>query len=103
MHPRWPHGNAAARPRLLQSRLLRPRLLRPRSARRWPAAGQIALLAAAAALVAGCGHSHSAAPAATKAASHPATPCGTAKTPANVPVQIQVAKGKVACADAMTI
>ena len=106
MHPRWPHGNAAARPRLPGSRLPGSRLpgsrlLRPRSAGRWSVAGQIALLAAAAALVAGCGHS--AAPAAAKPVSHPATPCGSAKTPANVPVQIQVAKGKVACADAMTI
>jgi hypothetical protein len=86
MHPRWPHSTAAAR---------------PRPARRWSLAGHLALLAAAGALVAGCGHS--AAPAAAKAASHPATPCGSAKTPANVPVQIEVAKGKVACADAMTI
>jgi hypothetical protein len=131
MHPRWPHGNAAARPRLLrpdlprpdlprpdlprpdllqpdllqpgrlQPDLLRPRRLRPRTARRWSVAGPITVLAAAAALVTGCGHSG--APAATKAVSHPATPCGSAKTPANVPVQIQVAKGKVACADAMTI
>jgi hypothetical protein len=106
MHPRWPHGNAAARPRLLGPRQLGPRQLGPRqlgprSARRWSVAGQIALLAAAAALVAGCGHSG--APAAAKAVSHPATPCGSAKTPANVPVQIQVAKGKVACPEAMTI
>ena len=108
MHPRWPHGNAAARSRLRRSAPDQPPALpqspvlpRLRPGRRWSLAGHLALLAAAGALVAGCGHS--AAPAAAKAASHPATPCGTAKTPANVPVQIEVAKGKVACADAMTI
>jgi hypothetical protein len=79
MHPRWPHGNAPA-----------PRRLR-----------RIALLAAAAGLAAGCGHS--AAPAASPAASHPARTCGSARTPANVPVKIQVAKGTVACAEAITI
>jgi hypothetical protein len=77
MHPRWPHG------------------------RRRSLAGHLALLAAAAALVAGC--SHSSAPAAAKAVTHPATACGSAKTPANVPVKIEVAKGKVACTDAMAI
>jgi hypothetical protein len=95
MHPRWPHGTAAARPPL---RRYSPRRYSPR---RWSLAGQIALLAAAAALVAGCGHSGS--PAASKTVSHPATPCGSAKTPANVPVKIEVAKGKVACTDAMAI
>jgi hypothetical protein len=76
--------------------------LRRRSARRGrPAAGRIALLAAAAALAAGCGHSGS--PAAAKPVAHPATTCGSAKTPANVPVKIQVAKGKVACTEAMSI
>ena len=88
MHPRWPHGNAAARPRLLRC---------------WSLASHLALLAAAGALVAGCSHSAAPAAAKAKAASHPATPCGTAKTPANVPVKIEVAKGKVACADALTI
>jgi hypothetical protein len=73
MHPRWPHRTAAG----------------------------AVLLAAAAALLAGCGHP--AAPAATKAVSHPATPCGSAKTPANVPVKIEVAKGKVSCPEALTI
>jgi hypothetical protein len=77
MHPRWPHG------------------------RRRSLAGHLALLAAAAALVAGCGHSS--APAAANAVTHPATACGSAKTPANVPVKIEVAKGKVACTDAMAI
>jgi hypothetical protein len=65
---------------------------------RWP----LVLLVAATALLAGCGHP--AAPAAAaKPASHPATHCGSARTPANVPVTIEVAKGKVACADAMAI
>jgi hypothetical protein len=77
MHSRWPHGTAGARPRLL------------------------VLLAVAAALLAGCGHPAS--PAATKTASHPAVQCGSAKTPANVPVKIEVAKGKVACAAALAI
>ena len=109
MHPRWPHGTAAARspvpgrsPLPRPSALPQPPAPRPsRPRRRWSAGGQIVLLASAAALVAGCGHA--AAPAATKAVSHPATPCGSAKTPANVPVKIEVAKGKVACADALTI
>ena len=79
MHPRWPQGTTAARSRV------------PR----------IAVLAAAAALLAGCGHSDH--PAATKTVSHPATKCGSAKTPANVPVQVEVAKGKVACAAALAI
>ena len=73
----------------------------PRPRRRWSSAGHLVLLAAATTLLAGCGHSGT--PAATKAVSHPATPCGSAKTPANVPVQIEVAKGKVACPEAMTI
>jgi hypothetical protein len=77
MHSRWPRGTAGAR-------------LRP-----------LVLLAAAAALLAGCGHS--AGPAATKTVSRPAVQCGSAKTPANVPVKIEVAKGKVACADALAI
>jgi hypothetical protein len=108
MHPRWPHGTAAARapmpgPPLRQSPALPqpPAPRPPRPGRRRSSGGHIVLLAAAAALVAGCGHS--APPAAAKAASHPATPCGSAKTPANVPVKIEVAKGKVACADALTI
>ncbi len=42
-------------------------------------------------------------PASHPATSHPATLCGSARTPANVPVKIEVAKGTVACADAMTI
>jgi hypothetical protein len=87
MRPRWPHGNAAAAPRPLRRPAAVPR--------------QIALLAVVAALAAGCGHA--ARPAAAKPVSHPAVTCGSAKTPANVPVQIQVARGKVACTDAMTI
>jgi hypothetical protein len=69
---------------------------------RWP----LGLLVAATALLAGCGHPGPAAgagPASHPPASHPATLCGSAKTPANVPVKIEVAKGTVACADAMTI
>jgi hypothetical protein len=91
MDPRWPRGHPAAAPLLLRRSALRGR----------PAAGRIALLAAAAALAAGCGHSGS--PAAAKPVAHPATTCGSAKTPANVPVKIQVAKGKVACTEAMSI
>jgi hypothetical protein len=97
MHPRRPHGSAAARPRLPQPRQPGHRQLRRRSVR----CGQIALLAAAAALVTGCGHS--AAPAAAKAVPSPPPACGSVKTHANVPVQIEVAKGKVACADAMAV
>jgi hypothetical protein len=109
MHPRWPHSTAAARPPMPGRPPLRPPPALPQPpaprpsgpGRRWSSGGQIVLLAAAAALVAGCGHSGT--PATTKAASHPATPCGSAKTPANVPVKIEVAKGKVTCADALTI
>jgi hypothetical protein len=93
MHPRWPHGTAAARSPMPA----RP----PLPGRRWSLARHVVLLAAVAALAAGC--SHSGTPASTKAVSHPATKCGSAKTPANVPVQIEVAKGKVACPEAMTI
>ena len=85
MYPRRPRGTAA------------PRLRPPR-----PGARSLVLLAAATALLAGCGHP--AAPAAAaRPSAHPATRCGSAKTPANVPVTIEVATGKVACADAMAI
>jgi hypothetical protein len=59
-------------------------------------------LADAAALLAGCGHSARPAAAATPVR-HPAARCGSARTPANVPVTIEVATGTVACADAMAI
>jgi hypothetical protein len=86
MHPRRPRGAAAARPRALP----------------WRAAGLIAALAAAAALGAGCS-SHPARPAAARAAAHPAAQCGSAKTPANVPVKVEVARGTVTCAEALAI
>ena len=121
MHPRWPHGTAPAPARAFPPSVLPPsvppppglpppvppppaprRTWQPRQPVGWPLARLIALLAGSAALAAGCGQSgHSAA--ATKTVSHPVTACGSAKTPANVPVKVEVAKGKVACADALAI
>jgi hypothetical protein len=68
-------------------------------------AGRAALAALAAALLAltaGCGSPGS--PAATSAgAPSPATACGMTRTAANVPVTIQVARGQVSCATALTV
>jgi hypothetical protein len=75
MHPRWSQGTAV-------SRLLRAPI------------GVAALLAVIALTAAGCS-----APAKTKTA----TLCGTARTVANVPVKVEVARGKLACPTAVTV
>jgi hypothetical protein len=77
MHPRTLHGPAA--------------LLR------------LAPLAVAASLAAGCGHPAPAGPAKAAAAAPRAIACGTAKTPANVPVKVEITKGSVTCATALAV
>jgi len=73
MHPRWPLTRTPTRHRA-------PLRL-------------AALIAATAAVAAGCGH-----PAAATTVS-----CGTTRTAANVPVRIEITKGKVSCSDALAI
>jgi hypothetical protein len=70
-------------------------------------------LAATAALAAGCGQAGSSpaakATSATKAANasgtsgHKAVMCGSSKTPANVPVKVEVVSGSVACPEALAV
>jgi hypothetical protein len=88
MHPSWSPGSGGTRPRTPRSLL-----------------GMTVLAALIALAAAGCGHSASATPAAKTATapSHPATHCGTSRTVANVPVRIEVTRGKVTCAEAMTV
>ncbi|HEU5418249.1 MAG TPA: hypothetical protein VFV41_11220 [Streptosporangiaceae bacterium] len=77
-----------------------------RARRTWlglTALGAVTMLAAV-----GCGHSAPAAPAARTARTgttpvHIVARCGTARTVANVPVRIEVTRGKVACSKALTI
>src|SRR5215470_7727473 len=57
-----------------------------------------ALAAGLLALAAGCGS-----PAAKTGGTADTAPCGTTRTAANVPVNIQVARGQVSCAIAMTV
>jgi hypothetical protein len=65
-------------------------------------ARRAALTATVLALAAGCGSPSS--PAATSAGTpSAATPCGMTRTAANVPVNIQVARGPVSCATALTV
>jgi hypothetical protein len=56
------------------------------------------------AMAAGCG-SPAAKPGAAKRSATPAgaTSCGTTRTAANVPVHIQIARGQVSCATALTV
>jgi hypothetical protein len=81
------------------------RLSSPRAAKR-PSASLSAYCAALAAgvlvLAAGCGSPGSTA-AKTGGTSATGTPCGMTRTAANVPVNIQVARGQVSCATAMTV
>jgi hypothetical protein len=78
-----------------------------RARRSWLGLTALGVLAAGAA---GCGHSAPApaAPAAKTASAGPPpvkviARCGTARTVANVPVRIEVMRGKVACPEALTI
>jgi hypothetical protein len=81
-----------------------------RSRRTW--LGLLALAAVTMLAAAGCGHSAAATPAAKTAKSSPSAGppalhvvarCGTSRTVANVPVRIEVTRGKVACTEALTI
>src|SRR5580704_8238946 len=63
---------------------------------------RVAPFAAAAALAAGCGHSAPASPAGV-AAVPKSVACGTARTPANVPVKVEITKGNVTCAAALAV
>jgi hypothetical protein len=116
MHPSWSQGAAAARHRaplrlallwLGPFRLAPLRLapLRSGPLRSGPlrSAALVAAVLAAAIAVAGCGHSAAAPPVATSSPSLKATICGTARTVANVPVKVEVTKGKVECHAALTV
>jgi hypothetical protein len=90
MHARWQAGNASG-------------WLRVR-----PDRAHLAALAAAAGLLAvGCASSVSAAGNSPPASSSPASAiskaCGTTRTAANVPVQVQVEHGQASCATAMSV
>ena len=58
----------------------------------------IALVLLLTAAAAGCGHNGSPSPGAATV-----TSCGTAKTAADVPVQVEVARGQVPCSTAKTV
>jgi hypothetical protein len=74
----------------------RPRVMA--SERLAASACRAVLAAGLLALAAGCGS-----PAGTTGGTGTATPCGMTRTAANVPVNIQVARGQVSCATAMTV
>jgi hypothetical protein len=61
---------------------------------RWRPVPAVLLAGALAVGAAGCGPSHAAATVKN---------CGTAKTAANVPVKIEITKGRVSCADALSV
>lgn len=58
-------------------------------------------IAATAALAAGCGQAGG--PPAKAAAARKAVMCGSAKTPANVPVKVEIVRGSVACPAALAV
>jgi hypothetical protein len=62
------------------------------------AVGLLALAPGLLALAAGCGS-----PSGAAAKSAGTTPCGTTRTAANVPVDIQVARGQISCATALAV
>jgi hypothetical protein len=62
----------------------------------------VALAAMVLALTVGCG-SHSSPAGTQEGGPISGTPCGTTRTAANVPVNIQVARGQVSCATALTV
>lgn len=83
MHPRWPPVDVS---------------------RRLPVPLRLAALMAAAGLAAvGCGAAGHPAASAGQPSKPAVTQCGTASTPANVPVKVEITKGQVACSDAMTV
>lgn len=68
-------------------------------------ARSVAVATALLTLATGCG-SHPAKPASAAASRHTGTPmtaCGTTRTAANVPVDIQIARGQVSCATALAV
>jgi hypothetical protein len=71
---------------------------------RWNALACCLTVATLLTLAAGCG-SPAPKPAAPKRSATPAgaTSCGTTRTAANVPVHIQIARGQVSCATALTV
>jgi hypothetical protein len=71
---------------------------------RWNALACCLTVAALLTLAAGCG-SPAPKPAAPKRSATPAgaASCGTTRTAANVPVHIQIARGQVSCATALTV
>ncbi len=86
MHARWPERGAGGRSRVGASRA--------------------ALAAAAVLLAAGCSSSPGAAGnggSASGPASADVKSCGTTRTAANVPVQVQVQHGQASCATAMSV
>jgi hypothetical protein len=72
---------------------------------RWSALACCIAVAALLTMAAGCGSPTSKPSAAGKrsATSTRATSCGTTRTAANVPVHIQIARGQVSCATALTV
>jgi hypothetical protein len=72
------------------------------SGRRSVPVRRAALAAGLLALAAGCG-SPGSSPARAAGSPTEATPCGMTRTAANVPVNIQVARGQVPCATALTV
>jgi hypothetical protein len=83
------------------------RVRRPRAmaSGRWDALACCIGVAALLTLAAGCGSPASKPSAAGKqsATSTRATSCGTTRTAANVPVHIEIARGQVSCATALTV
>lgn len=97
MHARWPAGSAALRAGCAALAARRAAL----------APGRAALAAAAVILIAGCGSAaktgpHSPPPSSGQT-SVAATRCGTTRTAANVPVNVEVEHGQVPCTKAMTV
>ncbi|HET7018685.1 MAG TPA: hypothetical protein VFI65_32500 [Streptosporangiaceae bacterium] len=61
--------------------------------------GQLAVLALVLTLAVGCGGG----PSSTKTTTAKVTPCGKAKTAANVPISIEIVKGQFSCQTALAI
>jgi hypothetical protein len=76
----------------------------PASERLTVSACSVALAASLLLAVGGCG-SHASTPAAvaSKPQGTSMTPCGTTRTAANVPVDIQIARGQVSCSTALAV
>lgn len=66
-------------------------------------AGRLLTLVAVLALAAGCSHGGTPRPSGSSAAKAAVTRCGTAKTAANVPVNVEVVRGHATCAAALAV